>query len=219
VFSKNFALSLPGMTQAQTITLYQPLLVTIAQGFVRCQQDAEDIVQEVFLKWLSAEQTKIENTKAYLIRAVTNSCLNHLNSFRKKKQEYLDSIHFDEFIHRIKENNLAHLDLPVDLNRAFKLMHAKLEPIERAVFLMKDVFDFDYNTIQQTLNKKQENCRQILCRARKKLSESTTHLSFEMPEVSKMLQSFQEACTLANAEKFVQELKADVVSALTTKKA
>lgn len=207
------------MTQAQTISLYQPLLVTIAQNLVRCQQDAEDIVQEVFLKWLSAEQSKIENTKAYLIKAVTNSCLNHLNSFRKKKQEYLDSIHFDEFVHRIKESNFTHLDFDVDLKHAFKTLHAKLEPIERAVFLMKDVFDFDYNAIQSTLNKKQENCRQILCRARKKLQDSTPTMHFEMPDVTKMLNSFQDACTVANAEKFVQELKVDVVNAWTKKKA
>lgn len=200
------------MTQAQTIALYQPMLVTIANNLVRCKQDAEDIVQEVFVKWLSQEQAKIENTKAYLIKAVTNSCLNHLNSFQKKKKEYLDSIHFDEFLHRIKENNFSHLDLDVDLNRAFKALHAKLEPLERAVFLMKDVFDFDYKSIQETLNKKQEHCRQILCRARKKLSNSTPKLNFEMPDVSKMLHEFQEACTLTNAEKFVNELKADIAS-------
>lgn len=206
------------MTQSQTIALYQPMLVTIAHNLVRCKQDAEDIVQEVFVKWLSQEQAKIENTKAYLIKAVTNSCLNHLNSFQKKKKEYLDSIHFDEFIHRIKESNFAHLDLDVDLSHAFKALHAKLEPLERAVFLMKDVFDFDYKAIQQTLNKKQEHCRQILCRARKKLNEGTPKLHFDMPAVSKMLHEFQEACSMANAEKFVSELKADIARPWSNKK-
>lgn len=206
------------MTQAQVIVLYQPMLVTIAQNLVRCKQDAEDIVQEVFVKWLSQEQAKIENTKAYLIKSVTNSCLNHLKSFHKKKKEYLDSIHFDVFIHRIKESNFAHLDLDVDVARAFKAMHVKLEPLERAVFLMKDVFDFDYKVIQETLNKKQEHCRQILCRARKKLSDSTPKLNFEIPDVSKMLHEFQEACTVTNAEKFVAELKADIAHSWSKKK-
>ena len=200
----------PSMTQAQTIVLYQPLLVTIAQNLVRCKQDAEDIVQETFIKWLTIDTSKIENTKAYLIKAVTNSCLNHLQSFRKKKQEYLDSIHFDEFIHRIKENNFSHLDLDVNLKDAFKLLQAKLEPLERAVFLMKEVFDFDYVSIQQALNKKQDHCRQLLCRARKKLNESSSGLHFEMPNVSKMMDSFREACHMENVEKFVQELKGDI---------
>jgi RNA polymerase sigma factor (sigma-70 family) len=198
------------MTQAQTISLYQPLLVTIANNLVRCKQDAEDIVQETFIKWLTIDTSKVENTKAYLIKAVTNSCLNHLQSFRKKKQEYLDSIHFDEFLHRIKESNFSHLDLDINLSDAFKILQAKLEPLERAVFLMKEVFDFDYESIQQALDKKQDHCRQLFCRARKKLGESSTGLHFEMPNVSKMLDSFREACQMESVEKFVEELKGDI---------
>jgi len=205
------------MTPAQTIALYQPLLVTIANNLVRCKQDAEDIVQETFIKWLTIDTTKIENTKAYLIKSVTNSCLNHLQSFRKKKQEYLDSIHFDEFLHRIKESNFSHLDLDINLKDAFKVLQAKLEPLERAVFLMKEVFDFDYASIQKALDKKQDHCRQLLCRARKKLDETSSVLHFEMPNVSKMLDSFREACQMESVEKFVQELKGDITKSLQKK--
>jgi RNA polymerase sigma-70 factor (ECF subfamily) len=202
------------MNHAQTIALYQPLLVTVANNLVRCKQDAEDIVQETFLKWLSIDTAKIENTKAYLIKSVTNSCLNHLQSFRKKKQEYLDSIHFDEFIHRIKESNFNHLDLEINLKHAIKVLQVKLEPLERAVFLMKEVFDFDYAAIQAALNKKQDHCRQLLCRARKKLDDQTINRTFELPKVSKMLDSFREACTKENIEKFVHELKEDIAIAI-----
>ena len=94
------------------------------------------------------------------------------------------------------------------------MLYAKLEPLERAVFLMKEVFDFDYQSIQETLNKKQDHCRQLLCRAKKKLSESTPTVNFEIPNVSKMLDSFREACTLENAEKFVNELRQDVITSL-----
>src|ERR1700745_3406998 len=104
------------MTQAQTITLYQPLLHTIAYNLVRCKEDAEDIVQETFAKWLTIDQQKIENTKAYLIKAVTNNCLNHLNSLRKKKVEYLDNINLSELLSKFKETNLAKLDLDTNLS-------------------------------------------------------------------------------------------------------
>ena len=200
------------MNHAQTIALYQPLLVTIAQNLVRCKEDAEDIVQETFLKWLSIDTSKIENTKAYLIKSVTNSCLNHLQSFRKKKQEYLDSMNFDDLVHLFKETNFSHLDLEINLKDAFKVLQAKLEPLERAVFILKEVFDFDYESIQQALNKRQDHCRQLLCRARKKLSETSSGIHFEMPNVSKMMDSFREACQKENVEKFVQELKSDIVT-------
>jgi RNA polymerase sigma factor (sigma-70 family) len=194
------------------------MLVTIARNLVRCKQDAEDIVQEVFVKWLTLEQEKIENTKAYLIKSVTNTCINHLNSFQKKKKEYLDSIHFDEFVHRIKETNFAHLDFDFNMSQAFKTLYAKLEPLERAVFLLKEVFDFDYQAIQDALNKKQDHCRQLLCRARKKLNENSASFNFDIPNVNKMMDSFREACTMENAERFVHELRQDVLSSLQKKK-
>lgn len=76
------------MNQEQTIILYRPMLQAIAYNLVRCKEDAEDIVQETFLKWLTLGPQGIENTKAYLIKAVRNNCLNHLNTLRKKKRNY-----------------------------------------------------------------------------------------------------------------------------------
>ena len=148
------------MDQAQAITLYQPTLTSIAYNLLRSKADAEDIVQETFLKWLTIDTEKIQNTKAYLIKAVTNNCLNHINSLRKKKEEYLDSINVSEFLHRFKENNFSHLDLEADLAKAFKVIQTKLEPLERAVYLLKEVFDFDYEALQETLDKKKDHCRQ-----------------------------------------------------------
>ena len=62
------------------------MLQRIAMRMLRCKADAEDIVQETFIKWLSQEQEKIKNTKAYLVRAVTNNCINHMQSLRQKRR-------------------------------------------------------------------------------------------------------------------------------------
>jgi RNA polymerase sigma factor (sigma-70 family) len=205
------------MNHAQAITLYQPLLQSIAYNLVRCKADAEDIVQETFLKWLSIEQQKIENTKAYLIKAVTNNCLNHLNSLRKKNTQYFESIHLPDFLHKVKETNLAKIDLDSNLKAAFKVLHTKLEPLERAVFLLKEVFDVDYETLQHTLDKKKDHCRQLLSRAKKKLSEETAKIHFELPDTSKLMDSFKHACDLNNASLLIQELKNDISTALKKK--
>ena len=205
------------MNQSQTIQLYQPTLQAIAYNLVRCKADAEDIVQETFLKWLSIDTEKIQNTKAYLIKAVTNNCLNHLQSLRRKKEEYLDTINVSEFLHRFKENNFAHLDLEADLNKAFKVIHAKLEPLERAVYLLKEVFDFDYDALQDTLDKKKDYCRQLVCRAKKKLSDESAKIHFDLPEVSQLMASFRKACDLGNAAELVQDLKKDISADLQKK--
>ena len=205
------------MNQAQTITLYQPTLQRIAYNLVRSKADAEDIVQETFLKWLSIESEKIKNTKAYLITAVKNNCLNHLNSLRKKKVEYLDSINIAEFIHRFKENNFAHMDLEADLDRAFKVIASKLEPLERAVYLLKEVFGFDYKALQEALDKKQEHCRQLVSRAKKKLNENKASLHFELPDVSQLMASFRKSCEGGNVKEFIQDLKMDISKAIKEK--
>ena len=205
------------MNQSQAIQLYQPTLRSIAYNLVRSRADADDIVQETFLKWLSIDSDKIQNTKAYLIKAVTNNCLNHLNSLRKKKEEYLDSINVSEFIHRFKENNFAHLDLEADLSKAFKVMLTKLEPLERAVYVLKEVFDFDYEALQEALDKNKDHCRQLVCRARKKLSEETSKMHFDLPDGSQLMASFRKACDMGNAAEFVQDLKRDISAALQKK--
>jgi RNA polymerase sigma-70 factor (ECF subfamily) len=125
------------MNQEQTIILYQPMLQAIAYNIVRCKADAEDIVQETFLKWLTLSPQKIENTKAYLIKAVKNNCLNHLSTLRKKKEELFSQHNFAEIFGRFKETSLGHLDFDVEMNKALKVLQSKLEPLERAVYLLK----------------------------------------------------------------------------------
>lgn len=205
------------MSCEQAITHYQPMLQAIAYNIVRCKADAEDIVQETFLRWLSLDPKKIENTKAYLIKAVKNNCLNHISALRHKKEELLNQHNIAEFISRFKEANFAHLDLEIELAKAMKVLHAKLEPLERAVFLLKEVFDFDYEVLQETLNKKKEHCRQLFCRAKKKLSEGTSKLNFELPDTSNLIENFRKACAFGNPSELINELKKDVAGALDKK--
>ena len=194
------------MTQAQTIALYQPLLQTIAYNLVRCKQDAEDIVQETFIKWLSAEQHKIQNTKAYLIKAVTNNCINHLNSIKRKKEEYIENV--SEALLKFKETNLSHLDIDIDVDTALAVISHKLEPLERAVYLLKEVFDFDYDALQETLNKKKDHCRQLFCRAKKKLNDETSKI--HIPTKAELLTSFRNACRFGNPSELILELKKEI---------
>lgn len=205
------------MNQAQAIALYQPLLHTIAYNLLRCKADAEDIVQDTLLKWLTIDQSKIENTKAYLIKAVTNNCLNHLNTLKRKKEEYWDSIQLSELIVKFKESDIAHIDFEKELAAAFKVVQAKLEPLERAAFLLKEVFDFDYPSIQQVLDKKADHCRQLISRAKKKMSEETDKIKLDMAHTSQLFDSFKKACTVDNANEFIQHLKSDISRAISKK--
>ena len=185
------------------------MLQRIAVRMVRCKADAEDIVQETFIKWLLQEQEKIKNTKAYLIKAVTNNCINHLNAVKNKRLEYLESFHWPDFIEKFKENtDLSHLDLEVELGKAFHVIQSKLEPLERAVYVLKEVFDFDYGALQQLLDKKQAHCRQVFCRAKKKLKEETDHFnSVFQPKKAALLESFRQACDFGQPVDLIAQLR------------
>lgn len=200
--------SLHCMNQAQAIALYHPILHSVAYNILRCKQDAEDMVQDAFVKWLSIDQTKIQNTKAYLITCVINNCKNHLNTLRKKKEEYWDSSKLSQLIVKFKETDFKHMDMEAELSAAFKVLQSKLEPLERAAYLMREVFDFDYEAIQKVLDKKADHCRQLFSRAKKKLSDSTSKIHFELPD-SHLLESFKKACS-ASPSIFIQDLKNDI---------
>jgi RNA polymerase sigma factor (sigma-70 family) len=206
------------LNHAQAITLYQPMLHNIAYNLLRCKADAEDMVQDTFMKWLSIDQTKIQNTKAYLIKAVTNNCLNHLNSLKRKKEEYWDSIMLSQLVVKFRESDFAHIDLEKELASAFKVIQSKLEPLERAAYLLKEVFDFDYEAIQKVLDKKADHCRQLFSRAKKKLNDSGSRIKIEPPVANQLFESFKTACTLDNATELIGHLKTDIDQAYTAPK-
>jgi RNA polymerase sigma factor (sigma-70 family) len=194
--------------------MYQPMLHAIAMRLLKCKADAEDIVQETFIRWLNAEHEKIQNTKAYLIRAVTNNCINHLESLKRKKVEYLDSMHWPDFIEKIKDSDFSHVDLEQRLSKAFHLIQHKLEPLERAAFVLKEAFDVEYKEMQILLDKKQEHCRQLFCRAKKKINEEKQRLNEVIAEKTALMKSFKESCDVGHATEFLTAIKNDLKAAL-----
>jgi RNA polymerase sigma-70 factor (ECF subfamily) len=199
------------LSQAQTIALYQPTLHAIAMRMLKCKADAEDIVQETFIKWLNAEQQKIQNTKAYLIAAVTNNCINHLKALQKKKEQYIENFQWPDFVERIRDTEFPHIDFEGKINKALEIIHEKLEPLERAAYLLREVFDFDYQTIQEILDKKQEHCRQLLCRAKKKLSDEQDNLNAIInPKKAALVEYFDKACDEFNAGRLMSFFRQEI---------
>ncbi len=195
----------------QTITLYQPTLYAIAMKFLRCKADAEDIVQETFVRWLNAEHEKIRNTKAYLVRAVTNNCITHLQTLKRKKVEYLQAIHWEEWVDKIRDTDFSG-EFEARMGKAFHVIQHKLEPLERAVFVLKEAFGFDYKALQLVLDKKQEHCRQLFCRARKKVAEERERLGAVIGEKTTLLKTFLQSCDSGQADEVIDALRNDLRS-------
>lgn len=172
-------------------------------------------MQETYVKWLSIDPSTIKNTKAYLMTAVTNNCLNHLNTLKRKKEEYLDAFQLPEFLVKIKESDFGHLDLETELSKAFGLIISKLEPLERAIFVLKEAFNFDYEVLQELFDKKKEHLRQLVSRARKKLNDQLAEFEVSQNR-SQLAEAFLKACS-GNVSDFINTLKKDI-SDLSVKK-
>ena len=195
------------VSQNETIALYRPLLYSIAYKMVGTVMDAEDIVQDTFLKWLKTEQKKINDTRAYLIRSVTNTCLNHLKQLNKTKTNLLDAINHPSFIDKIE---LPNFDLKNELSEAIGVLLKKLDPTERAVFILREIFNFDYADLTEILDKKKDNCRQLLCRAKEKLNQEKERFNVSLDVHAQFVDKFKSACTLGEVGNFIENLKKDI---------
>ena len=197
------------MNQSQAIALYQPLLHQIALKMVGSLADAEDIVQDTFLKWLSTNTEKIENTRAYLIKAVTNNCINHLEALKRKKDECLQNLNPSELIDWYKEKEFFRFDMENEISAALNVIQKKLEPLEKGIFVLRELFDFDYEELQHIFDKKKENCRQLFSRAKGKLSEETGKVKTDVANHS-IIDNFKKACNFGSPADFIKEVKREM---------
>ncbi len=197
------------MTQAQVITLYQPTLQSIAYQLLGSMADAEDAVHDAFVKWLSIDTSKIENTRAYLVRMVTNSCLNLIQSKKNKPTLQIDELN-DSLEDQEKENEVLHFDKENQLSEALKYLHRRLEPLERTVYLLREVFNVEYDELQNMVGRKADNCRKIVSRAKQKLKKvEFPKLSVSLPEMN-LLEGFKAACQKGQLTQLASDFSSDL---------
>lgn len=197
------------MGDERTIASYQPILVSIAYKMVNNLMDAEDIVQDTLLKFLSSNRDHIQNTKAYLIRAVTNNCINHLKKLKLNAEEIIDPLLHAEWLGAL-DFDFQKIDLEAELSQALKVVMQKLEPNERAVYLFREVFSFDYSEIAEIVEKKKDNCRQLFSRAQSKLQQEKHRFNLNLDQHKKTFSSFLEGCREGSFKNLVDSLKTDI---------
>jgi RNA polymerase sigma-70 factor (ECF subfamily) len=152
---------------------YRPLLFSIAYGMTGSVGDAEDIVQDAFLGLTRACQagTVIANPKAYLTTAVTRLGINYLSSARVRRETYVGNWLPEPIVVPAGEPGPAeHAELADSLSMAFLVLLEALSPVERAVFMLREVFGYGYQDVARITGKTEVNCRQIFARARQRIA-------------------------------------------------
>ena len=154
-------------TRTADFTSAQPLLFSIAYRMLGSVSDAEDIVQDAYVRWLEAPDVDVRAPRAYLATIVTRLAINSLRSARSQRESYVGPWLPEPLVTEYAPDPSEPVELAESLSMAFLVMLERLSPIERAVLLLHDVFDFEYPEIARIIDKSEANCRQLLARAKK----------------------------------------------------
>lgn len=125
---------------------HRPLLFGIAYRMLGTVTDAEDMVQETFLRWQQTASSTVRSAKTYLATIITRLCIDHLRSARVQREQYVGTWLPEPMLTPQSENSTDLMELADSLSIAFLTVLERLSPIERAVFLLRDVFDYDYKS-------------------------------------------------------------------------
>lgn len=191
----------------ETFESYRPLLFSIAYRMLGSAMEAEDIVQEAYLRFQSARQ--VQSPKAYLSTVVTRLCLDRLKSAREQRESYIGPWLPEPVITADLEPE-QEASLVDSISMAFLVLLENLTPLERAVFLLREVFDYDYAEIADMLGRDEAACRQLFSRAKKRVAEQRPRFKSSPEEHNRLLANFMQAVTVGELAGLTALLAEDV---------
>src|ERR1700682_5462355 len=153
-----------------TFDQYRSLLFSVAYRMLGSVADAEDMLQETFIRWQQATDEDIRSPRAFLVTIISRLCINHLESARVQREEYVGEWLPEPLVTHPGSDPLGIIRVDESLSMAFLVLLERLTPVERAVFLLREVFEYEYAEVAAVLGQSETNCRQILRRARKHVS-------------------------------------------------
>jgi len=188
-----------------TFEAHRPLLFSIAYRMLGSASEAEDVVQDVWLRARQDEHADVRSPRAYLTTIVTRLCIDHLRSAERTRMVYPGPW----LPEPLAEPNQESAELASSLTTAFLVLLEQLSPTERAVYLLREVFELDFDEIATSVGKSEANTRQILKRARGRLRESHPRFTVSRRESEEIVQQFRQACVTGNVEQLMSLLHAD----------
>jgi len=196
-----------GQRQLETFEQHRALLFSVAYRMLGTRADAEDMLQETFLRWQKASDVEVRDPRAFLVTVITRLCINQLQSARVKREQY-----FGQWLPEpLLTETAAPSGIDGSLSMAFLMLLERLTPVERAVFLLREVFDYGYAEVAGMLGQNEANCRQILRRAKQHVTKDRPRFDVSPQEQQKLLQQFLEAASHGDMQGLLALLSKDAV--------
>jgi RNA polymerase sigma-70 factor (ECF subfamily) len=191
-------------------------LRALAYRMLGSRAEAEDIVQEAWLRWAEVDESGIDNPGAYLSRLTTNLCLDKLGSAAARREQYVgtwlpEPLLEDELLFGWAPSPERQAEFAQDVSVAFMLALERLSPLERAAFLLHDVFDLEYAEIASHLDRSDATCRQLVSRARRNVKADYARREVAEEERQRLSAAFAEAIRTQDMAALTRVLTDDAV--------
>jgi len=185
-------------------------LTSPAYRMLGSRAEAEDIIQDAYLRWHAVDRTVIDDPRRYLGTVVTRLCLDRMKSARVRRELYVGQWLPEPVVDEVFEDEHAG-ELAHDISVALMLLLERLAPLERASFLLHDVFGLDFTKIARALDRNEAACRQLAARARTHIEAGQPRFAPSPEEGRRLAAAFQAAATSADTKALVRLLADDAV--------
>ena len=194
-----------------TFEQYRGLLFSIAYRMLGSVADAEDMLQETFIRWQQPGDDNIRSPRAFLVTIISRLCVNQLQSARALREQYVGEWLPEPIMTDPERDPLGLIKIDESLSMAFLILLERLTPIERAVFLLREVFEYEYAEIASILGQSEPNCRQVLRRARQHVGAMRPRFKTSERKKKDLLERFLTATSSGDMKELVALLASDVV--------
>ncbi|MGO4629820.1 RNA polymerase sigma-70 factor [Streptomyces sp. 2RAF24] len=188
---------------------HRNLLFTVAYEMLGSAVDAEDVLQETWLRWSKVDLDRVDDRRAYLVRITTRQALNRLRSMKRRREAYVGQWLPEPLL--TTPDVAEDVELAESVSMALMLVLETLSPTERAVFVLREVFEVEYDEIAAAVDKTPAAVRQIAHRARKHVDARRPRKTVTPREARAVLESFQRALEERDPQQLLDVLAPDVV--------
>ena len=199
------------MNRSEVFNEHRSLLMSIAYRMLGSHADAEDAVQETFLRWQNAPDKDIQTPKAYLATIVTRLCIDQLRSARSQREVYVGPWLPEPMLTSGQKQSSSTVELAESLTMAFLVLLESLSPVERAAFLLHEVFDYDYQETAEIVGKTEANCRQMIHRAKGYIASRHHRFDPTREETERITDEFLEATQNGDLSRLMKLFAPDAV--------
>ncbi len=186
----------------------RPRLLGLAYRILGSRADAEDAVQDVFIKWQGSDRDAIDNPDGWLTTVCTRRCIDMLQAAHRTRVDYVGTW-LPEPVFTVTADDDAR-ELSSSLSTAFLLMLERLTPRERAAYLLHDILDMPYDDVAKTLDMAEPACRKLISRARQNVERDKVRHVTPLAQQEKLLAAFQDAASGGDMNRFAMLLSDDI---------